>query len=241
MLTLKGKAPTRSTSEAAGYDLYSPEDMKVRPRTRILVSTDIAIQVPLGTYGRIPPRAGLSVKNCIDIGAGVMDKDYRGQIKILLINHFNTEFLVQQGDRITQLILKQIKTPDTKTVQCLQSTEQGSEGFGSAGISSKPVHIERLFFKAKLQIGGRYIQARLLLDCGATSPILRKEYAKDNQILTKQRKKPISIWNASQQPIAEAGRLYTQPLGLAIGNHSEVLVWEVVMIEDSIDGYLPIA
>ena len=88
---------------------------------------------------------------------------------------------------------------------------------------SKSVHGERLFFKAKLKIGGRYIQDRLLLDCRATSPILREEYAKDNQIRTKQRKKPISIWSASQQPIAGEGRFYTQPLGLLIGNHSEVL------------------
>ena len=120
LLTPKGKAPTRSTSEAVGYDLYSSEDIKVPPRTRILVSTDIAIQVPPGTYGRIAPRSGLSVKNCIDIGAGVIDKDYRGQIKMLLINHSDYEFLVQQGDRIAQLILEQIKTPDTKTVQSLQ-------------------------------------------------------------------------------------------------------------------------
>ena len=202
---------------------------------------DIAIQVPPGTYGRIAPRSGLSVTNCIDIGAGVIDKDYRGQIKILLINHSDTEFLVQQGDRIAQLILEQNKTPGTKTVQSLQSTERDYKGFGSTGISSKPVHGERLFFKAELKIGGHYIQARLLLDCGATSTILREEYAKDNQILTKERKKPISIWNASRQPIAGAGRFYTQPVGLVIGNHSEVLVWEVGVIKDSIDGYLPVA
>ena len=149
--------------------------------------------------------------------------------------------VVQHGDRIAQLILEQIKTPDTKTVQFLQSTKQGSKAFGSTGISSKPVHGEKLFFKAKLSIGGSYIQARLLLDCGATSPILREEYAKDNQILTKQRKKHISIWNGSQQPIAGAARCYTQPLDLVIGNHSEVLVWEVGVIADSIDGYLPVA
>ena len=241
LLTPKGKTPTRSTSEVAGYDLYSSEDIKVPPRTRILVSTDIAIQVPPGTYGRIAPRSSISVKNCINIGARVIDKDYRGQIKILLINHSDTEFLVQQGDRIAQLILEHIKTPDTKTVQSLQATERGSKGFGSTATSSKPVYGERLFFKAKLKIVGHYIQARLLLDCGATSPILHEEYTKDNQILTKQRKKPIRIWNASQQPIAGAGRFYPQPLGLVIGNHSEVLVWEVGVIEDSIDGYLPVA
>ena len=100
LLTPKGKAPTRSTSEAAGYDLYCSENIKVPPQTCILVSTDIAIQVPTGTCGRIGPQSGISVKNCIDMGAGVIDKDYRGQIKILLINHSDTEFLVQQSDQI---------------------------------------------------------------------------------------------------------------------------------------------
>ena len=206
LLTPKGKAPTRSTSEYAGYDFYSSEDIKVSPWTCILVSTDIAIQVPLGTYGRIVPQSGLLFENCIDIGAGVIDKDYWGQPKILLINHSDNEFLVRQSDQIAQLILEQIKTPDTKTVQSLQATERGSKRFRSTGTSNKPVHGQRLFFKAKLKTGGRYIQARLLLDCGATSPMLREEYAKQNQILTTQRKNPIIIWNASQQPIAGAGR-----------------------------------
>ena len=70
--------------------------------------------------------------------------------------------------------------PDMKTIQCLQSTERGSKGFESIGISSKQVHGERLFFPAKLKLGGRYIQARLLLDSKATSTILHEEYAKDN-------------------------------------------------------------
>ena len=76
LLTTKGKAPTQSTYVAAGYDLYSSENIKVPPRTRILDYTNIAIQVPPGTYGRIAPQSGLSVKNCIDIGAGVIDKNY---------------------------------------------------------------------------------------------------------------------------------------------------------------------
>ena len=85
-------------------------------------------------------------------------------------------------------------------------------------------------------MAGKYIEARLLLESGPTSPIVREEFVKEKQILTKTRKNPISIWNASQQPITGAGRYYTQPIGLEIGNHSEVLVWEVGVIEDSIDG-----
>ena len=75
-LTQRGKTPTCSTYEAAGYDLYSFEEIKVPPRTSILVSTDIALQVPSGTYGSIALRSGLFFQNCIAIGAGVVDKDY---------------------------------------------------------------------------------------------------------------------------------------------------------------------
>ena len=128
----------------------------------------------------------------------------------------------------------------------MDKTERGSKGFGGTGIAGitvqdKPVHGERLSFKAQLKIVGKYIEARLLWDSGATTPLLREEFDKEKQILTKKRKNPISIRNASQQPITGAGRYYTQPIGLEIGNHSEVLVWEVGVIEDSIDRYLPIA
>ena len=87
LLTPKGKVPTRSTSGATGYDLYISETIIIPPHTRTLVSTDIAIQVPDGTYGRIAPRSGLAVKASLDISAGVIDKDYRGHVKILLVNN----------------------------------------------------------------------------------------------------------------------------------------------------------
>ena len=115
LLTTKVKIPTCNMSDAGGYDIYRSEDIEVLPHTRILVSTDLAIQVPPRTYRRIAQRLSLSIRNCIDIGVGVIDRDYRGQIKILLITHSDTEFLVQQGDLIAQLILEHIKTPDTKT------------------------------------------------------------------------------------------------------------------------------
>ena len=188
LLTTKVKAPTYITSEAVGYDLYSSEGIKILPCASILVCTDIAIPVPPGIYERKAPKSGLSVENYIDISAGVVDKDYIGQIKILLFNHSDTEFIIREGAIIAQLIREQIQTPDTKTVQSLQSTERGSAVFGSIGISSKPLHEETLFFKGKLKIGIHYIQASLLSDCGATSFILHEEYANENQILTIQRK-----------------------------------------------------
>ena len=106
LLTPKEKAPTHSTSEVAEYDLYSSEDIQVTSYKRIRVSTDIVIQVPPSTYGRIALRSGLSVENCTNIGAGVIDKDYREQVQILLMNHSYIEFLIQQGDSIAQPILE---------------------------------------------------------------------------------------------------------------------------------------
>ena len=123
LLSPKGKVPIRSTTLAAGYDLDSAEELQIAPHSRSLVSTDIAILVPPGTYGRIVPRSGLSVKNSIDIGAGVIDADYRGPVKILLINHANTPFHVKEGDRVAQLVLECVQTPGTATVDTLPETD----------------------------------------------------------------------------------------------------------------------
>ena len=199
-----------------------------------------------GTYGRIASRSVLAVKHAIDIGTGVIDKDYRGPVLICLINNSDTDFQVKISDQIAQLILERISNPETKLVESLSLTERRTQGFGSTGSreilkSNKPLHGERLYFNARLRVKGKQIGTRLLLDCGATSPILREGFVKEHEILTKKRSNSIKIWNASQQPIAGAGRYYTQPNGLEIGNHSEALVWEVGVIEDSVDGYLPVA
>ena len=92
LLSTKGKVPTRGTPDAAGYDLYSSETITLPPHTRALVSTNIVIQVPVGTYGRIAPRSGLAAKFSIDLSVGVIDADYRGHVKVLLVNHSNKEF-----------------------------------------------------------------------------------------------------------------------------------------------------
>ena len=89
LLSPKGKVPTRGSTPAGGYDLYSTEDAIVAPHSRAIVSTDIAILVPTGTYGCIASRSGLAVKFSFDISAGVIDADYRGNIRILIVNHSN--------------------------------------------------------------------------------------------------------------------------------------------------------
>ena len=135
ILGQNGKVPTRSTEFAAGYDLYSAEEVTLKAKTRQAVSTEIAILVPSGTYGRIAPRSGLALNNSIEIGAGVVDEDYRGPIKVILINHGKDDFIVKVGDRIAQLVLECIVTPDTEMVNSLPESKKGDQGFGSTGVS----------------------------------------------------------------------------------------------------------
>src|SRR3989338_1664612 len=91
--------PLQQTPQSAGYDLASIDDYEIQPSCRCLVSTGLQLAIPRCCYGRIAPRSGLAVR-CIDIGAGVIDSDYRGEIKVLVINNANQPFLIRKGDRI---------------------------------------------------------------------------------------------------------------------------------------------
>lgn len=95
-----------------------------------LVDTDISIAVSEGCYGRIAPRSGLAVKHFIDTGAGVIDSDYRGQVKVLLFNHSEVDFEIKEGDRIAQLVIERIYTPEIMVVEELEESVRGAGGFG---------------------------------------------------------------------------------------------------------------
>eukprot|EP00197_Chlamydomonas_leiostraca_P007086 CAMPEP_0202862356 /NCGR_PEP_ID=MMETSP1391-20130828/3433_1 /ASSEMBLY_ACC=CAM_ASM_000867 /TAXON_ID=1034604 /ORGANISM="Chlamydomonas leiostraca, Strain SAG 11-49" /LENGTH=166 /DNA_ID=CAMNT_0049541889 /DNA_START=366 /DNA_END=866 /DNA_ORIENTATION=+ len=129
--------PQRGSAGAAGYDLSSSQDAVVPARGKAMVDTGISIKVPHGTYGRVAPRSGLTWKNSIDTGAGVIDEDYRGHVKVILFNHSDVDFQIKQGDRIAQLILERIVTPVVEEVAELDDTERGAGGFGSTGIAQK--------------------------------------------------------------------------------------------------------
>lgn len=127
------KVPTKSSPESAGYDLYSIEDIKLDPHSRKLISTGIKIKFPKEYYGRVAPRSGLSCKG-IDIGAGVIDSDYRGEIKVLLINNSENIFNVEISDRIAQLIFEKYENDaEFELVDILNETYRGCKGFGSSG------------------------------------------------------------------------------------------------------------
>ncbi|KAM3512372.1 hypothetical protein MY11210_004011 [Beauveria gryllotalpidicola] len=135
-LSPAGRLPTRGSAFAAGYDLYAAKDTTVPARGKALVDTDISIAVPAGTYGRIAPRSGLASKHFIDTGAGVIDADYRGQVKVLLFNHAEADYTIKEGDRIAQLVLERIVTPEVVEVEELQESVRGAGGFGSTGYGN---------------------------------------------------------------------------------------------------------
>ena len=125
--------PKRGSDQAAGYDLSSVENIIVKARGKAMIDTGIAIGIPDGCYARVAPRSGLTWKYSIDVGAGVIDADYRNSIRVILFNHSNNDFEVKVGDRIAQLILEKILTPEIEIVSELNETRRGKGGFGSTG------------------------------------------------------------------------------------------------------------
>ncbi|KIJ70476.1 hypothetical protein HYDPIDRAFT_23578 [Hydnomerulius pinastri MD-312] len=136
-LSDKARVPTRGSALAAGYDLYSAEKKTIPAHGKALVDTQLSIAVPVGTYGRVAPRSGLASKFMIDTGAGVIDADYRGVVFVLLFNLSDKDFEVEEGDRIAQLIIERIYTPEVLEVDDLGETHRGANGFGSTGGHSQ--------------------------------------------------------------------------------------------------------
>ena len=134
-LSDKAKIPTQGSKYAAGYDLYAAEEVLVNTMGRKLVKTNISISIPEGYYGRIAPRSGLAYKNGIDVLAGVIDSDYRGDIGVILLNtDHNLDFEVNVGDRIAQIIIEKCHSANWETVETLDATVRSEGGFGSSGV-----------------------------------------------------------------------------------------------------------
>jgi dUTP pyrophosphatase len=127
--------PARGSDLAAGYDLSAAHDTTIAAGGKGIVKTDLAMACPPGTYGRIAPRSGLAWKKHIDVGAGVIDGDYRGNVGVVLFNHGKEDLCVKRGDRVAQLVLECIKTPPVVKVASLEDTDRGAGGFGSTGVS----------------------------------------------------------------------------------------------------------
>jgi len=128
--------PSKGSPGAAGFDLHALKETKIIAGERGLVKTGIAIQIPDDCYARVAPRSGLTFKHGINVGAGVIDCDYRAEIGVILFNHSNDDFNVNEGDRIAQLIFEKIYTciPEEVEYSALTDTQRGVGGFGSTGV-----------------------------------------------------------------------------------------------------------
>ncbi|HEY0320614.1 MAG TPA: dUTP diphosphatase [Pyrinomonadaceae bacterium] len=127
------KLPTRGSLYSAGLDLYSVENHLIPARGRASVRTGLAVAIPHGFYGRVAPRSGLAVRHGLDVLAGVIDSDYRGEIICALINQGDEPLEIEAGMRVAQLIIEAIATPEPIWSEDLSETERGHGGFGSTG------------------------------------------------------------------------------------------------------------
>ena len=132
-LTNSACLPIRHNEDDAGYDITSIEAISIKPNHKCLVSTGISFTVPKGTYGQIAPRSGLSMKG-IFVNAGVIDRGYTGEVKVMLFNMSEKTIELAEGSRIAQLIIKKIDLPIVVEVETLNDSDRGEGGFGSTGV-----------------------------------------------------------------------------------------------------------
>lgn len=131
--------PRRASIHASGFDLASSsqEPIVLRKGTRALVSTGIAIALSDGYEAQIRPRSGLALKNGITVlnAPGTIDADYRGELKVVLINHGENDFVIEFGMRIAQLVIARVEMAELVMVEALGDTKRGEQGFGSSGLN----------------------------------------------------------------------------------------------------------
>ena len=129
--------PSYATAGAAGMDLRSAQSLTIKPHARALVSTGLAIALPHGFEAQVRPRSGLAVKHGVTVlnAPGTIDCDYRGEIKVPLINHGEEDFVITRGDRIAQMVIAPAPQMQLEEVSALDETLRGAGGFGSSGKS----------------------------------------------------------------------------------------------------------
>jgi len=128
-----GKLPEYASDGAAGADLRAREAVVLPPGARAAVATGVHVEIPAGHVGLVWPRSGLAVRNGIDTLAGVTDSDYRGEVRVVLVNHGEAEFRIEPGDRIGQLLIQQVERATFSRSPALAATSRGEGGFGSTG------------------------------------------------------------------------------------------------------------
>ena len=131
--------PAYATSGAAGMDVVSAEDVTIAPGARHAVATGLALAIPEGYEIQVRPRSGLALKHGITVPntPGTIDSDYRGELKVILINHGTDPFVIARGDRVAQLVLAPVLQAAWEEVAELDATTRGAGGFGSTGGHAK--------------------------------------------------------------------------------------------------------
>ena len=127
--------PAYATDGAAGMDVLAAEDVTLAPGARHAVATGLAVAIPAGFEIQVRPRSGLALKHGITVPntPGTIDSDYRGELKVILINHGAEDFAIRRGDRIAQLVLAPVTRASWLKVDELDETQRGAGGFGSTG------------------------------------------------------------------------------------------------------------
>ena len=127
--------PAYATAGAAGMDVLAAEDVTLAPGARHAVATGLSVAIPEGYEIQVRPRSGLAFKHGITVPntPGTIDSDYRGELKVLLINHGTEDFAIARGDRVAQLVLAPVTMAHWDEVDDLDATERGEGGFGSTG------------------------------------------------------------------------------------------------------------
>ncbi|MEY2634233.1 MAG: hypothetical protein RIS75_173 [Actinomycetota bacterium] len=132
--------PTYSHPGDAGADISSVEDVEIAPGQRYAVSTGLAMALPIGYVALLHPRSGLALKSGIGMvnAPGTIDAGYRGEIKVLLINHDREKsFTICKGDRIAQMVIQKVESANFSLVDSLDETTRGNGGFGSTGVTAR--------------------------------------------------------------------------------------------------------
>jgi dUTP pyrophosphatase len=128
-----GRLPAYGSASAAGADLCASEPLVIEPGARAAVPTALRVAIPPGHVGLVWPRSGLAVRHGIDTLAGVIDSDYRGEVRVVLVNHGEEPFRVAPGDRVAQLLVQRVERAAFRETAALDDTARGEGGFGSTG------------------------------------------------------------------------------------------------------------
>ncbi len=128
-----GTLPEYASAGAAGADLRASEEIVIAAHARAAVATGLRVEIPPGHVGLVWPRSGLAVRHGIDTLAGVLDSDYRGEVRVVLVNHGEEPFRIARGDRVAQLLVQRVERALFRPEAQLEASGRGEGGFGSTG------------------------------------------------------------------------------------------------------------